>query len=198
MIKNGTLSQWNDDKGFGFVTTAEGERYFLHIKAIKRTTKGRPQLNDPVTFEAGRDAQGRQQALAAIVGQLARPTKKKVESSGWDLIDGLSLVLLILLPAIVWRSGLAQFVFPVILFLSICAFFAYGSDKSRAQKQLWRTPEDTLHGWALLGGWPGAWFAQRIFRHKTQKGSFRWTYLVTVIGNLVGLWFLPVFFSVVK
>ena len=195
MIKNGKLIQWNDDKGFGFVSTENGERYFLHIKAIKRTTKGRPQIGDLVTFEAGRDGQGRLLALAAVVGQLARPIKKKVTSSGWDLIDSLTLLLLILLPALIWRSGLGQLIFPVVLLLSICAFFAYRRDKTQAQNQERRTPEDTLHGWALLGGWPGAWIAQRVFRHKTQKGSFRWTYLLTVIGNLVGLWFLPVVYA---
>ena len=37
---------------------------------------------------------------------------------------------------------------------------------------------------ALLGGWPGAWLAQRCFRHKTVKPAFRRIFWLTVVGNL--------------
>jgi uncharacterized membrane protein YsdA (DUF1294 family) len=37
----------------------------------------------------------------------------------------------------------------------------------------WRIKEDTLHVWSLAGGWPGAWFAQQVLRHKSRKESFR-------------------------
>jgi uncharacterized membrane protein YsdA (DUF1294 family) len=50
---------------------------------------------------------------------------------------------------------------------------AYGIDKQRAAENLDRISERTLHLLALVGGWPGAVLGQQIFRHKSQKVSFR-------------------------
>ncbi len=41
-----------------------------------------------------------------------------------------------------------------------------------AVKQRFRVAESTLLLSALLGGWPGAWLARGVFRHKTQKQPF--------------------------
>ena len=43
----------------------------------------------------------------------------------------------------------------------------------RAIKQKPRTPEGTLHLMALTGGVLGARLGQKVFRHKTLKGSFQ-------------------------
>lgn len=56
---------------------------------------------------------------------------------------------------------------------SVTLFFAFWSDKRRARRNEARIPENTLLGLALLGGWPGGILAARLFRHKTQKSSFR-------------------------
>lgn len=66
---------------------------------------------------------------------------------------------------------------------SLLAFIAYAWDKSAARRNEWRTPENTLHLLALAGGWPGALLAQKIFRHKTQKQSFRTVFWLTVTLN---------------
>ena len=50
---------------------------------------------------------------------------------------------------------------------------AYRSDKRRAESGAWRIPESTLHLAELLGGWPGAFLAQRRFRHKISKTSYQ-------------------------
>jgi len=75
--------------------------------------------------------------------------------------------------------------------LSTAAFALYGRDKAAAMNGGWRTPEITLHALSLLGGWPGALVAQRVFRHKTRKQSFRAIFWCTVIVNCVALaWLL--------
>jgi len=43
---------------------------------------------------------------------------------------------------------------------------------------------------ALLGGWPGAWFAQRRLRHKSRKQPFRAVFWITVLLNLAALSYL--------
>jgi uncharacterized membrane protein YsdA (DUF1294 family) len=63
---------------------------------------------------------------------------------------------------------------------SVMAFVAYGVDKRLSIRRQRRISERTLHVLALLGGWPGAWLAQRVFRHKTRKTPFRVMYFCTV------------------
>jgi len=71
--------------------------------------------------------------------------------------------------------------------LSLSSFLLYGIDKAAAKQGRWRIPEVTLHLVALAGGWPGALAAQRVFRHKTRKQSFRAVFWCTVIANLAAL-----------
>ena len=67
------------------------------------------------------------------------------------------------------------------LALSVVAFFVYRSDKRSAEAGEWRVPEATLHFIALIGGWPGAFLAQRAFRHKTSKLSFQFVFWIVVL-----------------
>ena len=74
---------------------------------------------------------------------------------------------------------------------SAVAFLMYGADKAAAEQGRWRTPESTLHTIALVGGWPGALVARRVFRHKTTKQPFRTIFWSTVVANCVALaWFV--------
>ncbi len=69
--------------------------------------------------------------------------------------------------------------------MSAVTFVAYGVDKRRAGSiGRRRVPERTLHLLALLGGWPGALLAQRRFRHKTKKASFRLAFWFVVLLHL--------------
>lgn len=61
----------------------------------------------------------------------------------------------------------------VVTVMSGVCFIVYGFDKRRAKRGGRRVPERTLHLLEFLGGWPGAFYAQQWFRHKTQKVSFR-------------------------
>lgn len=66
----------------------------------------------------------------------------------------------------------------------------WNDDKSAAVRNAWRTQERTLHLFGLLGGWPGALAAQRMFRHKSSKASFQATYWITVVLNCAALGWL--------
>lgn len=67
--------------------------------------------------------------------------------------------------------------------LSLITYFAYRSDKRRAETKTWRIPEFTLHAAELLGGWPGAFLAQRKFRHKIAKPSYQMIYWIVVLAH---------------
>jgi uncharacterized membrane protein YsdA (DUF1294 family) len=71
---------------------------------------------------------------------------------------------------------------------SLVLFVLYGIDKRAARLSRHRIPEARLHFLALIGGIPGALFAQRIFRHKTRKTSFQlvtWAIVILHITLLV-------------
>jgi uncharacterized membrane protein YsdA (DUF1294 family) len=81
-----------------------------------------------------------------------------------------------LAPQVDWRMLVG-----VPLAMSAFAFFSYRSDKRSAEAGEWRVPEATLHFLELVGGWPGAFLAQRVFRHKTSKLSFQVVFWAIVL-----------------
>ncbi|VTY36735.1 Uncharacterised protein [Xylophilus ampelinus] len=68
--------------------------------------------------------------------------------------------------------------------LNLATFVAYGVDKRAAEAGRQRTPENTLHLVALLGGWPAARVAQQRLRHKSSKAEFLRVYAATVVAHL--------------
>jgi len=61
----------------------------------------------------------------------------------------------------------------------------YWFDKRMAEKQKRRIPEATLLTVDALGGWPGGWWSQQKFRHKTQKFSFRVRFYLVILLNVI-------------
>ena len=60
----GTLAQWNDDRGFGFILPTEGgQELFAHISSFPRDGQ-RPQLNEKLSFEVTLGQGGKKQAVA--------------------------------------------------------------------------------------------------------------------------------------
>lgn len=75
--------------------------------------------------------------------------------------------------------------------MSVVLFALYGWDKRAATLGRQRTPEVSLQGVALLGGWPGGWLGQQLFRHKTRKTRFQLVFWLMVAINLGALaWLL--------
>ena len=72
--------------------------------------------------------------------------------------------------------------------------FLYACDKTVARKNTWRTPENQLLFFALIGPF-GAYAAMQVFRHKTRKLKF---YLVPVFAILhiaILIWVLMYFMN---
>lgn len=70
------------------------------------------------------------------------------------------------------------------LAMSLVAFVAYWLDKSAAVHGDWRIKESTLHMFEVLGGWPGAWLAQRTLHHKNRKISYQSEFFLAKVINL--------------
>lgn len=78
-----------------------------------------------------------------------------------------------------------------LLALNLCALALYAWDKRAARRGARRVPEARLHLLALLGGWPGAWLAQRMLRHKSSKAGFQrmfWTTAAVNVSVIAWLW----------
>ena len=66
---------------------------------------------------------------------------------------------------------------------SVVSFAAYGAYKRAAAQGRPRTRESTLHLFDAAGGWPGAFVAQQVFRHKTRKVAFQTVFWLTVAAH---------------
>jgi uncharacterized membrane protein YsdA (DUF1294 family)/cold shock CspA family protein len=185
MRLKGKLIEWNDDRGFGFVEPiGGGERAFCHISAFANRSR-RPALGEIVTYERSKDERGRFRATQIkrheSGAKNVRTETGKPSSTRIPVFT--SILFLIAVAALAIAGRIPWFVPLVYIALSCIAVFAYAFDKSAAMNRRWRTQESTLLIIGLLGGWPGAWIAQRMFRHKTQKASFRYAFLFTVLAN---------------
>ena len=107
--------------------------------------------------------------------------------------------LLVLSLAVFCLVGAASFLpispIPLLLYpgASLVAFVLYGKDKYRSMIGAWRISEATLHLMEALGGWPGAFVAQRTMRHKTVKVEYQVTFWLIVAAH-VGFWSLWLLF----
>ena len=189
MRHQGKITTWKDDKGFGFITpNGGGEPVFLHVSSLANRQR-RPEGNELVSYELAADAKGRPQAKAvAFVGEHAEGRAAPGRSALPPLF---AAGFFVLLGVLAWLGLLPLAVLGLYAAASVVAFLAYGHDKSAAVRDVWRVKENTLHLFSLLGGWPGALAAQRLFRHKSSKASFQTTYWVTVVLNCAALaWLL--------
>ena len=169
----GSLSSWNDERGFGYIeSTQGGEPIFVHVSAWPKGL-GRPQLKQGVSFEVelgpkGKRAKNVQRHLPR------RASKPSVGSSGaqWGTATLFAIpafLLVYTLVAVFWKLPL------------------WVADKSAAARGSRRVPENTLHLLSVAGGWPGALIAQQFLRHKSTKHEFRQVFWITAALNVLGL-----------
>ncbi|MGS5086894.1 DUF1294 domain-containing protein [Hydrogenophaga sp. A37] len=212
MKKQGAVVRWDDAKGFGFIHSPQSSaQLFFHIRDWRGSAA--PALNQRVSFEeihvgskgpramdvrpdTDRTATPPHKPSRTAAAQTARPPQRshpprRVSPRRQQASGGPALVLMLvwagLLIAGVLLGRLSWLFLPAAFVFNGVTFYVYWQDKFAATQAGWRTPENTLHGLGLLGGWPGAWFAHQILRHKSAKQAFREVYWMTAILNVTGL-----------
>ena len=73
-------------------------------------------------------------------------------------------------------SMTSYFLYGLLLYLAainVAAFFLYGIDKWKAQRNKWRVTEARLLWIAVAGGSIGALLGMKIWHHKTKHNKFR-------------------------
>jgi len=185
----GTITEWNDERGFGFIVPEEGGRkIFFHVSNYPQR-HGRPEVGQECFFEVIKGERGDKAVDISPVGLLDRFGLADAETR-------MSVVALLFLAGVVMLMITGRIPFPVpfvYVFASLWSFLLYERDKVKAEEGSWRIPENRLHFLSLIGGWPGALMAQQRYRHKTHKKSFRSTFQTTVTVNCAVLAAVSVF-----
>ena len=185
MKMKGKLTKYDTDKGFGFITpNGGGDNIFIHKNAFVNRSRT-PQVNDIITFSLSKDKHERYCADNATY------TGEKIKKKQTQKTNKFSLYLSLFFLALITSSTLLFTFAPKLLIaywcFSLVTFVMYAIDKSKAKRNQWRISEQSLHMLSLLGGWPGAAFAQQTLRNKSRKKEFRIVYWITVLINLGGL-----------
>lgn len=204
MQLTGKVVFWQDQKGFGFIICDQSqEKLFFHIRDLLpdplTNKKVRPAEGDTLSFMRGSDKQGRAIATALTLVQSQKthsaPTRrpKTVDLAYTQDIAlyfraaFLSLVIIALL------FGSLPYVLPILYIeASLFTYWLYQADKNAAiARQPQRLPEESLQMFSLIGGWPGALFAQKKLAHKRSKPLFQREFWLVVLANCILLiWLL--------
>lgn len=182
-MNKGTLTQWDDTKGYGFITPdGGGAKLFVHVKAFGLRPQ-RPFIGERLRYREGRDAQGKKRALdVQSLMPKAAPPAPRPRDGGRVLLLIPAFAGFVLTVHLLW--GVPNWLWGIYTAMSLATFITYALDKRAATRGDWRVPENTLHALALACGWPGALLAQRLLRHKSAKRSFRRVYWVMVGVNV--------------
>ncbi|HYN66187.1 MAG TPA: cold shock and DUF1294 domain-containing protein [Ornithinibacter sp.] len=184
MRRQGTVSNWNDERGFGFITPAhQGPRVFVHISALPRGR--RPAVGDVVSYVEVRDERDR--LRADEVHRTGPDPSRAARRRGLAGPLALTLGFLAALAVLAAVGRLPVVVLVAYVVISLVSFYMYGADKAAAQRGDWRVSEPALHLTDLLGGWPGGLVARHAYRHKTRKQPFRTVFWCTVVVNVAVL-----------
>jgi uncharacterized membrane protein YsdA (DUF1294 family)/cold shock CspA family protein len=188
MRDQGRLTNWDDRKGFGFVTPDQGGlRAFVHIHAFSYRTR-RPREGDVITYQLTWDKRGRPRAENVLFREQPAARQKNEPKPRGVLPACLFALSFIGAVAMLAAMGNLHWLIPTsYVAVSLLTFCAYAFDKSAAMNRRWRISEQHLHSLSMVGGWPGALVAQRLFMHKSKKPSFQVAFWIIVVVHLVAV-----------
>lgn len=183
MRQKGKLVKWDENKAFGFIAPYNAKKHvFIHKTAFRNKSR-LPKVGDIITFSTSSDKDGRHYACDATFTGEKLKVKEAKKANRLSIYA--SIAFLTSISVACFFGELRHEIFWGYFGLSIFTFIVFAFDKSKAQRRGWRTRESTLHVLSLVGGWPGAAFAQQLFRHKSSKKPFQVAYWITVLTNIV-------------
>lgn len=199
MKKQGVVRRWDAARGFGFIrgpgTSAD---VFFHVRDFRGNGGGMPVEGMTVAYDEIHVGGKGPRAMAVHPARVAasrppdrqkpgsvRPDTSTPARGNW--ISWLIPVWAGIVGYLVVTERIPALVVPSLVVINVVTALIYAHDKSAARNQQRRTPESTLHVFALSGGWPTAWIVQQLLRHKWQKQAFQDTYAATVLLHMAVL-----------
>ncbi len=211
MLKNkkqGVVVKWDDARGFGFIHSATSTaNVFFHVRDFrsKAGVNGGsiPQVGMSVSFDeiqvSGKGPRGVavqptwEQVSRAVGLQRGGAGRRSSPGAPSSLPSGVLFTVPLIASYLcgifwtVWTGLLPAWVMAILFAVNCLTFYSYWKDKQSARLGQWRTSEAALHLWSLAGGWPSAWLAQRVLRHKSRKQPFRGVFWATVVLHCTAL-----------
>lgn len=207
MRKQGTVVQWRESRSFGLIRAADSR---ADVMFRGRDFLGQPAQGMAVEFEevllGGRALHAHSIKPADAAMAAAAPRRGRATSVHLDddmrprqKRRGAMPVLLGIVAyygLLVGATVIGRISVPMLLsvpIFNLVVFFLYWHNKDAARRGGLRLHEDLLHLLAALGGWNGAWFAQRLLRYKPSTPWFHRTFWIATgvhVAALLGWLFL--------
>src|SRR5690606_13687582 len=115
MRQHGTLTKWDDGRGLGFITSAQGhKKIFVHISAFPRDGM-RPRLNELISFETQVGEQGKLRAINVMrpgghqLPRNARRNHRPDERDGLGSILGSVILIVLVVVGVLFGYSLYQY-----------------------------------------------------------------------------------------
>lgn len=190
----GVVVKFDAKKGFGFIQPdGQTEQVFVHANAV--TTAGRLTPGQRVTFDVTASPKGLRASNVVVAGATAKAaqTRHTAPISPYTLFGGLAVIDTLLVMALGMFVFSLAWLWAYLIAINVTTFLLYTYDKAVAGSGQMRVPERTLHLAELFGGTPAGIIGQRVFHHKSAKGSYQLTFWIifAVQSTIVaGLFFL--------
>ena len=193
----GRLVSWNDERGFGFIAPeGGGQDVFVHASAFAK--EGRHiEVGHEYEFDLdlGKDGRPKAKRVTTIAAPAPPPPKPSLMSQLLHRGPRMLVIpaFLFIVLAIHTVQPVSANWFVIYGVASVACFAGYGLDKMAASQKQWRVSETILLLIGLVGGWPGGIIGQEVFRHKTQKKTFRTLFWMSVAINMAAFVQINVF-----
>ncbi len=183
----GTVVDFNDSKGYGFIQSDDQQEQ-VFVRATAVTNRTRLADGQRVTFDVVRSDQGAQAANVVIDREGAlMPDHNRAAQSPYSRFGIVAAamtagIMLALIGLLGW-SWLGSYLIGV----NVATCLLYGYDKWAAGNNALRVPERVLHGAELFGGTPAGFISQRVFHHKSRKGSYQRQFWLIVVVQAIAV-----------
>jgi cold shock CspA family protein/uncharacterized membrane protein YsdA (DUF1294 family) len=183
----GTVVDFNDSKGYGFIQPdGQQDQIFVHASAV--TNRARLADGQRVTFDVVSAEKGPRASNVVIAGAAAPARARRNSSVSPYLLFGLVAaaitagIMLALIGIFNW-----SWLWSYLIGINAATLLLYGYDKSIAGGNALRVPERVLHGAELFGGTPAGFIGQRVFHHKSRKGSYQLQFWLIVAAQAIAV-----------